>query len=247
MMKKTNVLDILFVSLIFLFLVSFPFDLWIKNSFYLYLVETLARMTFVLFFLIYNHFKKLVTIHLFRFKRLDLLLLPLLAILFCNFYYLLENKNGFQIVLDETFLIQIFFQISVVLSEELLFRSLIQKCLSLRKTLTRIFVSSLIFASFHLLYFLSSFNIVSLLIPLYTFGLGFLIGFIYEWSENNFLYISGYHFLFNLINQVFYVYMLTGEENYLFYVNAICVGIFGAIYLSFLFFLSNRINKSFQR
>ena len=149
-MKKTNVLDILFVSFIFLFFVSFPFDLWIKSSFYLYLAETLARLIFVVFLLMYNHFKKLVTIPICHFKKIDLLLLPLLPILFCNFYYLLEMRNGFQITLDETFFIQIFFQISVALSEELLFRSLIQNCLSLKKTLTSIFVSSLIFALFHL-------------------------------------------------------------------------------------------------
>lgn len=182
-MKKTNVLDILFVSFIFLFFVSFPFDLWIKSSFYLYLAETLARFIFVVFLLMYNHFKKLVTIPICHFKKIDLLLLPLLPILFCNFYYLLEMRNGFQITLDETFFIQIFFQISVALSEELLFRSLIENCLSLKKTLTRIFVSSLIFALFHSTYFFSSFNLISLFIPLYTFGLGFLLGFIYEWSE----------------------------------------------------------------
>lgn len=182
-MKKTNVLDILLVSLIFLFLVSFPFDLWIKNSFYLCLAQTLARMTFIAFLLIYNHFKKLISMPFCRFKKADLLLLPLLPILFCNFYYLLEMRNGFRITLDETFFIQIVFQISVALSEELLFRSLIQNCLSLKKALTRIFVSSLIFALFHLTYFFSSFNLISLFIPLYTFGLGFLLGFIYEWSE----------------------------------------------------------------
>lgn len=246
-MKKTNVLDILFVSFIFLFFVSFPFDLWIKNSFYLYLAETLARFIFVVFLLMYNHFKKLVTIPICHFKKTDILLLPLLPILFCNFYYLLEMRNGFQITLDETFFIQIVFQISVALSEELLFRSLIQNCLSLKKTLTRIFVSSLIFALFHLTYFFSSFNLISLSIPLYTFGLGFLLGFIYEWSEKNFLYICGYHFLFNLINQVLYTYMLNVGENYLFYVNAVCVGAFGAVYLIFLLFLSKRVNKSFQR
>ena len=246
-MKKTNVLDVLLVSLIFLFLVSFPFDLWIKSSFYLCLAQTLARMTFIAFLLIYNHFKKLITMPFCRFKKTDLLLLPLLPILFCNFYYLLEMRNGFQIALDETFFIRTVFQISVALSEELLFRSLIQNCLSLKKTLTRIFVSSLIFALFHLTYFFSSFNLISLFIPLYTFGLGFLLGFIYEWSEKNFLYICGYHFLFNLINQVLYVYMLNVEENYLFYVNAVCVGAFGAIYLIFLLFLSKKVNKSFQR
>ena len=246
-MKKTNVLDILFVALMFLFLVAFPFDLWIKSSFYLYLAETLARFIFVVFLLMYNHFKKLVTIPICNFKKTDLLLLPLLPILFCNFYYLLEMRNGFQITLDETFFIQIFFQISVALSEELLFRSLIQNCLSLKKTLTRIFVSSLIFALFHLTYFSSSFNLISLFVPLYTFGLGFLLGFIYEWSEKNFLYICGYHFLFNLINQVLYTYMLNVGENYLFYVNAVCVGAFGTVYLIFLLFLSKWVNKSFQR
>lgn len=245
-MKKTNILDILLVSLIFLFLVSFPFDLWIKNSFYLYLAQTLARMAFIAFLLVYNHFKKLISVPFCRFKKTDLLLLPLLPILFCNFYYLLEIGNGFQITLDETFFIQIAFQISVALSEELLFRPLIQNCLPLKKTLARIFLSSLIFALFHLTYFFSSFNLISLFIPLYTFGLGFLLGFIYEWSEKNLLYICGYHFLFNLINQVLYIYMLNAEENYLFYVNAVCIGAFGAVYLIFLLFLSKRVNKSFQ-
>lgn len=246
-MKKTNVLDILFVSFIFLFFVSFPFGLWIKSSFYLYLAETLARFIFVVFLLMYNHFKKLVTIPICHFKKTDLFLLPLLPILFCNFYYLLEIGNGFQITLDETLFIQVFFQISVAISEEFLFRSLIQNCLPLKKTLARIFLSSLIFALFHLTYFFSSLDPSLLLIPIYTFGLGFLLGFIYEWSEKNFLYISGYHFLFNLINQVLYVYMLNVEENYLFYVNAVCVGAFGAIYLIFLLFLSKKVNKSFQR
>lgn len=246
-MKKAKILDIVFVSLIFLFLVTFPFDLWIKDRFYLYLAQALARIMFIVFLALYDHFKKMMGLSFLHFKKTDLLFIPLLLVVFCNFYYLSERGNGFSMIPDNIFVIQIFFQISVAISEELLFRSLIQNNLSFKKPLANIAISSAIFALFHLTYFFSSFNPATLIIPIYTFGLGFILGFIYEYSEQNFLYISGYHFLFNLINQVLYVYMLKTDENYLFYVNAMCVGIFGALYLLFLVLLFRKTNKSLQR
>ena len=61
------------ISFIFLFFVSFPFDLWIKSSFYLYLAETLARLIFVVFLLMYNHFKKLYFTKLAEYYKKDII------------------------------------------------------------------------------------------------------------------------------------------------------------------------------
>ncbi len=247
-MKNNNrVLDILFVSFVFLFLVAFPFDLMIKEKFYVYLAQTVSRIFFVAFLLIYDRFKKLIGLSLFNFQRKDLLFIPFLFAAFCNFYYLLERNNGFNLVSDDLFVVRIFFQLSAAMSEELLFRCVIQNNVDSKNPLIKSLIASVIFALFHLIYFFSSFEVKSLIIPIYTFALGFLLGFIYEYGEKNFFYIAGYHFLFNLINQVVYVYLLKVEEDYLFYINGICVALLGMIYLFILYFSFKKTSKSPQR
>ena len=71
---------------------------------------------------------------------------------------------------------------------------------------------------------------IDLFIPIYTFGLGFILGFIYVYSKNM-IYIIAYHFLFNFINQFLYSYIIINENLLAFIINGLIVYLLGAIYL----------------
>ena len=72
-----------------------------------------------------------------------------------------------------------------------------------------------------------------------------ILGFIYEYS-NNFLYIILYHFLFNLINELLYSYMIINENTTYFIINGVVVSLFGFIYLLSIYLLvyKNRISEN---
>lgn len=240
---KDSIYNILITSFVFLFLVAFPFDLFIKNNFYILLAQIIVRLVFIIFIFLFS--KKYMRKIEFKLKKLDLFFLPLIVILFCNFYYLAITNNGFNIRYDNLFFIRLISIIFISISEELLFRNLILNNLSFKSKLVNIIISSLIFALYHLVYFFSSFNPFDLLIVLYTFGLGMILGFIYEYS-NNFLYIILYHFLFNFINEFLYSYMIINENITYFIINGVVVSLFGFIYLLliYLFVYKNRISEN---
>ncbi len=228
MKLNDKTLNILICSFTFLFLISFPFDLFIKNEFYILLLQLINRIIFIIFILIYSrkYLKKL----FFKINLNDLYFFPFILILFCNFYYLLYEHSSFKINYDNLFIVKLFSIIFTSISEELLFRNLILNNLNFKNKFLNILVSSLIFSLYHLVYFLSSFNVIDLFIPIYTFGLGFILGFIYVYSKNM-IYIIVYHFLFNFINQFLYSYIIINENLLAFIINGLIVYLLGAIYL----------------
>ena len=51
---KDSIYNILITSFVFLFLVAFPFDLFIKNNFYILLVQIIARLVFIIFIFVFS-------------------------------------------------------------------------------------------------------------------------------------------------------------------------------------------------
>ena len=232
---KNKIPYLIIISSLFLFFISFSFNLFINDLFIINLLTLISKIIFILILLIF--FNKFLNIKILNFKRSDLLFIPFILICFCNFYYLIEIKNSFEIIKDNLFIIFLFNVVLTSVSEELLFRGIIQSNLSIQNKFIKILVSSLIFGLFHLVNFFSSFNPMDLVVVVYSFCLGFLLGFIFEYSENNILYVIFFHFLFNFINQFLYGYIKIESNNLLiFYLNAFIVSVIGGIYLLILYF-----------
>ena len=105
MKTKDNIFNILITSFVFLFLVAFPFDLFIKNNFYILLSQIIASVVFIVFISLYS--KKYMRKIEFKFNKLDLFFLPLVVILFCNFYYLAFILIDFIFNFDNLFLLSL--------------------------------------------------------------------------------------------------------------------------------------------
>ena len=176
----------------------------------------------------------------------DLFFIPFLLIVFNNLIFLLFKQKEVGFTYDFTFILQIILTIAVSISEELLFRVYIHNILNINNKILKIIISSLIFGLFHIVYFLSSFDPYDLIIIIYTFGLGLVLGFIYEFSENNFIYIIIIHFLFNFLNKDLFLRLFNGTNDYIFYIVSIIVSLITLIYgllIYFMYFKNRKINN----
>lgn len=95
----------------------------------------------------------------------------------------------------------------------------------------------------HLLNLFNGFSPLVFVQVLYTFGLGLVLGIIYEYSERNFLYVFLFHFLFNFLNDFLYTRLFNLENDYVFYLVSVGNGMIIGIYILILFFLHKNKQK----
>ncbi|MDD6468288.1 MAG: CPBP family intramembrane metalloprotease [Bacilli bacterium] len=191
-------------------------------------------------------FKKKLFVISIKSKLNDLFFIPFLLIVFNNMIFLLFKQKEVGFTYDFTFILQIILTITVSISEELLFRVYVHSILNINNKILKIIISSLIFGLFHIVYFLSSFDPYDLIIITYTFGLGLVLGFVYEFSENNFIYIMIIHFLFNFLNKDLFLRLFNGTNDYIFYIVSIIVSLITLIYgllIYFMYFKNKKINN----
>ncbi len=246
LINKNEGLDLLITICIFLFLICFPIDLLTKNIYLIYIFQIIFRVLFIFYVLIFVvYINKKFSINL-SFQKSDTLFIPFLIIVFNNLIFLLFKQKDTAFTYNFEFILQIILTIFVSISEELLFRCYFHKTFNIKNKLTKIIVSSLFFALFHVVYFLSSFNPLDLIRIVYTFGLGLVLGFIYEFSNHNFLYICLLHFLFNFLNNDLFINLYNGTNDYVFYIVSIIISIVTSIYgisIYFLYFKKSAINQ----
>ena len=244
--NKNNLLDFLISLCFFIFLVCFPIDLLSKNIYIIYSFQIIVRIIFIIYILLYLMFKKKLFVISIKSKLNDLFFIPFLLIVFNNLIFLLFKQKEVGFTYDFTFVLQIILTITVSISEELLFRVYIHSILNINNKILKIIISSLIFGLFHIVYFLSSFDPYDLIIIIYTFGLGLVLGFVYEFSENNFIYIIIIHFLFNFLNKDLFLRLFNGTNDYIFYIVSIIVSLITLIYgllIYFMYFKNKKINN----
>lgn len=127
----------------------------------------------------------------------------------------------------------------IAVSEEIVFRLFIHNSLSNTSSLKRIFGSAGIFALMHLLNLVNVSTVgalVSVLVQtVYTFGLGLLLGFLYEYGHSLTSCVV-LHFTFNMLNRVIYNYVLGGySSNIAFYLTAVVIGVILGVYIFLLY------------
>ena len=172
-----------------------------------------------------------------------LLCIPFVLISFSNITASLID-GGFSGVIEENsvFVAKIIMTLLIAISEEIVFRLFIHNSLYNTSSIKRIFASAGIFALMHLL------NIVNvrylealvtvLLQTVYTFGLGLLLGILYEYGHSLTAAIL-LHFCFNFFNETLYEYLGGYCSSAAFYLTAvgytIVVGAYAALITMFYF------------
>ena len=241
--------DILLFSLLFIFVSAFPVDLFPIEYSYQLLIQISLRLL-LLGYYIYLCFKNHINIFKFyNYKRL-LLFIPFLLVSFSNLIASgIAGGYGNPITMDGgVFSLLIIFHLLVAITEEFLFRLFIQSALVNVGSLKRIFASAGIFALMHLLNIVNISSIdglVTVLIQvIYNFGLGILLGFIYEYSYS-LLGCIFLHFTFNFFNTVLYQYLNCQCDNITFYLTAIIAGVVVGVYTILIYYFVLRRNDRY--
>lgn len=234
-MSKNKLIDWLIILFVYLAFGFFPYDEIIKNTVFW---SSFARLIgiFISFIIILFLAKKKSSIQIKdREKCLTktFYFLPSLVICGSNFFYFIFNPKSYCFSYDNNFIILLGVQTLTAIIEEYIFRGLLHDILEIDNTLLRIVVVSFIFAIFHFAIFLTTFNPVDLIIPLYTFGLGIVLGLVYEYSGCLLASIV-FHVLFNIINFTLFSYSVETVKLWSFIIINVVIS---AIYIVYLFLI----------
>ena len=243
--------DILIFTLLFIFVVAFPVDLLPLNATYKLIVQIGLRLLILAYYIYifirarYNIFK------FYNWKRL-LLFTPFLLASFSNLIAsAIDGGYGGYVTYTNLYLaLLIIFHLLVAILEEFLFRLVIQNSLLNSSSLKRIFVSAAIFALFHLLNIVNISSVEGLVTVLiqvaYNFGLGILLGFIFEYSYS----IVGcifVHFSFNFFNTILFEYLNCECSPFTFYMTAVVIAVVLAVYTFLIYkFVLTRNQRYFR-
>lgn len=232
-MEKRKFFDWLLIVFVFLFINTFPLSDFIKNfwvSFGVYLAMNIAFL-----FFLYFYWKKFTTLKVYPFKPVKknlLFFLPLVVVSASNFAYLLYVPQDIVGSVSWTLPLSMILTVFTALKEEAIFRLLLIPNLNMVKSrFWRVIISAAIFGVAHITNFLITFDPQYLIQIAYTFGLGIVLGFVYEYGRSISMCI-GFHFLFNVINDTIYKSITNGISNLpAYFIINTAVALFAGLYL----------------
>ena len=230
---KLQLIDLLIYILLFIFVVSLPVELLNIGLSFELLIKIGLRLALLAFFIYVILKNKIKIFGQSTFKEL-LIFLPFFIICFSNIFASLIG-GGFNFVKSSglnLFLGIVLCLVSAVL-EEIVFRLFIQTSLVDRSPLSRIILSALIFGLCHLI------NVVNvrsanasldvLIQTVYTFGLGLVLGFIYEYGHS-LLFVVVLHFAFNIFNDVLYGFLGGYTSTLVFILTGVVIALLAGAY-----------------
>lgn len=238
-MRKNKLYNFLIILFLYIGISCFPFGLILKDNFWCSLLQIFVQIAFLIISFFVVKFKTDFDI---SFKKINikylLLLIPTIIVTASNFLYFAFAKEDIVFLYDQNFYLTVILNVFVVLNEEFIFRLIFINSLENKKNLRKILISAGVFGLCHLSVFLSSFNPVDLIVPVYTFALGLLLSLIYL-KTNSIVTCVVFHLLFNLINSLlFSMFISNGIGNYWMYLLAnIIVMLAVVIYLGLLIIL----------
>lgn len=234
--------------LLFAFLtsVAFPITLISSDIMLIRIVRISLLAAFIIFALIFIHFTGLA--HFYQGKwnvKNTLLLSPLFLIAFSDLFYIVVFKQSVPGTLkwsDTYFVLDFVIHVLQVFAEEFVFRFVIQKNLTYQKKMVKILVASAIFGVCHVITAVSYWNLLDpatwqwtdLIIVIYTFFIGFILGTLYEYTNNLLLPIA-FHLIFNVISGLWIASMNLWDPLYL--VNCLVFAAFGIGYICLFYFV----------
>lgn len=237
-MPRIRISDLILYSLLFTAVISFPFNMLPIPDWAKYLVRiSLSLLLLISYvFLIKKYQIKIIGNEN---KKNLLFLLPLIIVLPCN---LLTLPFAISIGINNTaitsgiFFLELILTILQAINEEIIFRLFIHSQLNIKNRLLKIIASSAIFATMHLLNLINGFNPNVFIQVAYTFGLGLILGFIYEYGES-IVTCFIYHTLFNVLNNVLFgLYLVPTITNVAYYTTISVIAGIAIIYTLCIYF-----------
>lgn len=243
--------DLLIFGLLFIFVAAFPVDLFPIDEKYRLIIHISLRVLILGYYIYICYINR---INIFKFYNLRRLLLffPFLLACFSNLIaYGLDGCNSVGITMGGDLLtLYIFNHFLIAVVEEFLFRLFIQSALVKVGSIKRIIYGAAIFALFHLLNMVNISSVDGLITVLlqvvYSFGLGILLGFVYEYTYSLPACIF-LHFTFNFFNTVLFKYMGCVTSNFAFYMTAVVIAIVLAAYTFLVYWFVLRRNDRYFR
>lgn len=242
--------DLLLFILIFVFVAAFPIDLIPVEYAYKLLILIGLRLLMLSYY-IYIIIKWRIKIFGIANIRNLLLCIPFFIVSFSNL--IATSIDGEFLGPIVTPMVMAFTTILTFISavtEEIVFRLFIHNALYRTSSLKRILASAGIFALMHLLRMVNVSSVdalVSVLLQVvYTFGLGILLGIMYEYSHS----LSGcvlLHFVFNFCNETLVVYLNARTSDISYYLTALVLTVVVGGYAAAILFLVFRKYNLYYR
>ena len=208
-MKKNNLIDFLIIVLVYIALSCIPFGLFIDKDSLSWLIITLqiaVQVLLIAFIILFTKFKTKLNYKDGKIIWINILLLaPTLIVCFSNLINLKIANLPIFFNNNLDLYLSIGLTLLVVINEELIFRLLFINNLEIKNKLLVILLTAGVFGICHITHFFSTFNPSDLLIIVYTFLLGLLLGFAYLFSKSIYPCIA-IHLLFNLFNNILFPY-----------------------------------------
>ena len=248
---KFRFTDLLVFALLFIFVAAFPVDLFHIEETYKLLIQISLRLLILVYY-IYICFVNRINIFKFYNLRRLLLFFPFLLARFSNLIaFGLDGANAIGSTMSSGYLsLFIIYHFLGAIVEEFLFRLFIQSALVRVGSIKRIIYAAAIYALFHLLNMVNISTVdglVTVLIQVaYNFGLGILLGFIYEYTYSLPACIM-LHFLFNFFNTVLYKYLGCVTSNFAFYMTAVVIAVVLIAYTFLIYWFVLRRNDRYFR
>ncbi len=231
-MSKNKPIDIAILILVYVAVCAIPFSLIIKNIPALEMSLKIAMQILYSIFAFFFVRKQEVEMGKNKFNLMAfLLIIPAILICFSNSITALFMASSFHAGNYSYLMIfEIILTILVVINEEFLFRNILITGLKKFSPLAKIFISAAIFGLVHITHFLSSFNPIDLLVVVYTFGLGLVLGIFYVYVRCIYACI-GFHLLFNVLNDAIFARFAVVNNWMIYYIVNISIGVLIGVYL----------------
>lgn len=239
-MKKNKLIDFLIIVLVYLALSCIPFGLFIKDNWLILTLQIVMQIGILVFIILFGFLKSCLD-H--KQEKINLtntaLMIPTLVVCLSNFIILRYVTGQSPVNANLELFLNIGLTLFVVVNEEFIFRLLLINNLEIKNDVLVILISAGIFGVCHLTHFLSTFNPADLLVVVYTFLLGLLLGFAYLFTKSIYPCIV-IHLLFNLLNNILFPYFIL-EWWYFLFTALIAVAV--SIYVLLLYLLKMRKSK----
>lgn len=248
---RFNLLDTILFSLMLIFVSCFPYSRLGIGLLYQNIIAIGLRLL-VLTYYIYIIYRNRIKIFGIANIKNILICIPFLLACFSN---LIAYKiDGGQLLSPHIntpiFITEIVVVFLSTVLEEIVFRLFIHTSLTRVGSIKRILGSAGIFALMHLINIVNVSSVdalVSLLIQVvYTFGLGLMLGFLYEYSHSLTACIS-LHFIFNILNSFIVNYFMNGISERVMYLTAIVIAVILLVYSSLIYYYHLRGNEKYFR
>lgn len=246
MSKKTKFIYIGIALVLYVLVIAFPTYLFTKDLVVLRSVELGLRAGYLVFIILFAYFTKLGKTYTGRTRWSKLfLLLPIFFVAFENIFYLVVVRgskmdpviNPFSDIFNGLWFFSL---IIAAIEEEWLFRYVIQKNLTFGHKIVRILVASAIFAITHFFVMLyrnlGMFNPIDLIEIGLWFGLGIILGVLYEYTNNIAVPIT-FNVIYSLSNQMLYKVSFSDNPHWSYYLTLSLFAVGGAAYLLVFYYL----------